>query len=217
MILGEIIIPKTLINNERIVSAKNKGIVTIKEERIINSLLPTLIVGWANVKGMFNDKEISILNKTIRKNLYWTFAPGEDTQDFNEDIETFINHLYNDFISEVKYHFIDPIVENFSTSIELISMYENEYCFEKTYITENFIYIYDKPKNIILGIDLKYLKFLNFNIDQLLLEIKKISCQLLMEDYTDTGIYQKYKQFLNNDFDKKFIPLLVSKESELVQ
>lgn len=194
--------------NDRIIAAKDKGILTVKESKDINPKLPTLIIGWYNVSTMFHEDEVSIINKKIRENLFWTFAPGEDTQDFNEDVEEFINQLYSDFISDVKYHFVDPIVENFLTSDELLSHYENDYCFENSYITENFIYIYDKPKNIILGLDLKYLKFLKFDVEEIKSKIQILSCDVSVEDYTEEGTYQKYKQFFNKDFDKKYIVYL---------
>lgn len=209
MILGEIIIPETLVSNERIVAAKEKGIVAIKTTMDINPDKPTLIVGWKVVKAMFSEDEISIRNKKIRNNLFWTFSPRDEaTQDFNEDTEEFISKLYTDLIADVKYHFVDPIFENFSTSEELIEAYEEHYCFENTYMTENFVYVYDKPKNVILGLDLKYLKFFNFDIDYLVDKIALISCDVSIEDYTDNGTYQKYKQFLDKDFDKKYIVYL---------
>jgi len=211
MILGEIIISKELLNNEKTLSLLNKPTLNIKTEMDINPEIPTLIIGWCVVSKMFNEDEVSILNKKIKDNLYWTFSPKEDKQEFNENIDEFIDKSYNDFIKDISYHGLDPIIDEFKNPDEFIDKFLPGGKFDNVYLTDDFIYIYSESNKVIYGIDLKYYNFLRFKTDKLIEVITENTHHVLIEDYTiEEGVYQKYKNYLNNDVDKKFIPLIES-------
>ena len=126
----------------------------------INYNLPTLFVGWINLKNSFIDKKFDILNKEIIKNRqYWEFS-------FNENKASHINGVI-DFVEALpKYFFeggftyenIDPIFSNIRdldkllTLIpETIDLYYN-YCDESIFLLSN---------NNIFGLDLRMFTFFN--------------------------------------------------------
>lgn len=201
--LGEIIIPTELWDNMLIQELKNQPIILIKDEFKIDKSIPTLIIGWKNVKNKYGDR-VSILNKKIHNKLYWTFEPNENLQDFNEDIEKYINMLYSDFIEDVDYNLIDPIFDNLD-----ITIFKEQYgLFDNGYITEDFIFLYKKSENRIYGLDIKYLKYLKFNVQLLINIIYDICPNILVETYDENSIIQKYKIYFNKEINKKFIPFL---------
>jgi hypothetical protein len=211
MVLGEIIIPEDLKDNNTIQSIKDKPLLKIKTDKEIDSNIPTLIIGWKNVENMCNETEKSILNKKIKENLFWTFSYDENTQDFNEDIESFIDKLYDDLIKDIKYIFIDPVIDKLYDETDLINYINISINLDNIYITEDFIYIYDEQKKIISGIDINYCKFFKFDIEKIIAYINLESRQTLIEDYTNTGVYQTYKNYLNKEIDKKYIVLIANK------
>ena len=208
MILGEIVVSEETISSVKIKILGNK-ILRIVEDGIINHNIPTLIIGWDFVKKLLPDVNKSILNKKINDNLFWTFSSEEDLQDFNEDIDEFIDKLYLDYVRDVNYVFIDPIFDEVKNSKELIKLIENRK-FDTTYFIENFIYSYNKSSREILGFDLNYLKFLNINEIAVSDFIESISEETIIEDNSPEGFYQKYQNFFNRTIDKKYIPLFHS-------
>lgn len=211
MNLGEIVIENKLFENSLIKQISEKGIVSINDTFDFKNI-PTLIIGWKNVNKTIKLK-VSIVNKKVKKNIFWTFSPEEDLQDFNEDIIKFIDKLYEDFVSGIKYEFIDPIIKNIKNSTDIKNIVK-EGKFDVSYFTDDFIYIYNESEKLIYGIDLNYYNFLKYNIKTLTNIITENSDNVFIEDYTlESGIYQKYKNFLNKDFDKKFLAYILYKEN----
>ena len=64
--------------------------VTNNIENVIKDI-PTLIIGWDLTKRLFSEKtKLSILEKQIDKNLFWTFTKKERRIDFEIDFKNFI-------------------------------------------------------------------------------------------------------------------------------
>lgn len=209
MVLGEIIITTDLIENNLIKNIKEKPILNIKTDKIINSEIPTMLVGWKETKT-YNLENLTILNKTINDNLFWTYNPTESLQDFNEDISYYIDQLYNDYIRGINYVFIDPIIDNIKTFSDLLK-YSTNSKFDSTYYTDDFIYTYNKGNKTIYGVDIKYYNSLKFDINKLIEKFNLYSEKNNKEEYSlDESVYQKYKNYFNHDFDKKYIPYLIN-------
>lgn len=211
LILGRVVIDKTFTSN-KYVGDKNINLVEMVDEYVNNSEKPTLIVGWRNVQKIFGNK-VSILNKVIEPNIFWTFSPTEKIQHFNEDMVKFIKILYDDFITKFQYISIDPIIYKIKTVDDILNLLEGG-DFDSTYINDDFIYIFSKKNGVIIGLDLIYYESIGIKIEKMVEIIKTKSGILLIEDYLETGIYQKYKTLFNHELDKKYIPVL---EMELAQ
>ena len=209
MILGEIIITEDLMSNALIESIKEKPILKIKTEKTINSEITTMLVGWKETK-LFKNLDITILNKTINDNLFWTYSPSENLQDFNEDIPYFIDQLYNDYIRGIKYKFIDPVIDDVKSIIDIVKYSSNDK-FDCSYYTDDFIYMFNATDKTIYGIDIKYYNYLKLNINKLIDKLRLSTNNNIIEEYSlEESVYQKYKNYFNHDFDKKYIPYLIT-------
>jgi hypothetical protein len=60
---------------------------------VIDETLPTLIVGWKTVRGIYGN-DVSILHKKINERTYWTFNRRERKIDFEKDIESLKNYYH---------------------------------------------------------------------------------------------------------------------------
>lgn len=209
LVLGRIIIDEKFIQNNSF-NEINIKIVDLIPDYIEDLETPTLIVGWEKVKNIFGDN-VSILNKRIKPNLFWTFAPNEKKQTFLDDTNKYINELYNDLIKDYEYLFIDPVIDDIQNIDNIIRFLHRGLC-DCIYITEDFIYMFNKREKLIIGIDIHYYSMLGFKMDKVIESLSEISKSVLIEDYTDEGIYQIYKNHFNTEFSKKFIPLLESKK-----
>lgn len=124
--------------------------------------LPTLIVGWKDVKEIFeNKRKISILDKRIDNNLYWTFTKYERRIDYDKDIEFFIKYCIKLIENDIEYEYLNLLTNRYSRVKKLIK-YLTSKNVSYIYIYKNsFIYIFSKNK--IVGIDFNAIDFLKIN------------------------------------------------------
>ena len=136
----------------------------------VGNNLPTLIIGWSEVKENF--KSASILNKTITKSengfngLYWTFSPKEKRGVFEENLKNFKKKCYEDLVKQVNTHNIDPLLFNIETTEQLIGKILKlkggfGYLYE-----DRIVYVYKDDK--ILMFDLELMEFINFNLESII-------------------------------------------------
>ncbi|MFW6219315.1 MAG: hypothetical protein ACOC33_00475 [bacterium] len=151
--------------------------------------LPTLIFEWKKVKFLYPNQ--SILNHTIKNNkLYWTFS-------YNEKSETSIQ-IYNDFLENVfdyyfvpkyEYQILDPLFCDFNQinfKIEYDKIYQKEY------------FIYLQSSNKIIGINLKLLKFMEYDIKKIVDELKYKSNKYFFDKKNKK--YNEISKYFNHNF-----------------
>ena len=209
IVLGNIVIDKSLLNNDKIINV-NKGIINIVEDySLIDNNIPTLFIGWKNVKKLFKNKA-SILNKRIGDKIFWTFLPTEKIQDFNEDIDKFVELLNTDFVKGIKYRLIDPIIEN---DINIINLLPTD--INSLYVNDRMIYGYSDKEKMIYGIDLTVFEFLGVSNDKLINELKNKFDFVIIENYeNDSAIYKYNKIFKINNLDR-YIPYITYRDKLL--
>lgn len=163
--------------------------------------LPTLFIGWENTKKLL--PQSSILNKKISNNLYWTFSSAEKRTIFENDLKSFIQKSYDDFIKKIKIFSLDPVILKINSTDELINKLQK---FKKsfTYLYgDGMIYIYSDTK--IITIDLNLLKFISFDDQKVLKYLKE-----------ETNFFEhKEKEFKNElkYFNVRYIPYLIFKNA----
>jgi hypothetical protein len=170
----------------------------------INYDLPTLIVGWNNVKEQ--NIESSILNKTIKEDLlYWEFEFDENKHDHVNGLQLFsklvpfryFKHYYN-------YNFIDPIFNSINTIDDLFKLIPNT--IDKIYNHNEMVYLL-KDENI-FGINLDIMDFFSFEKEKILLFLSKKTTKFVVDNKGD--IYKKYYQYFKGFEDiKKYIVTLI--------
>lgn len=146
------------------------NILSIEEYlKIKDNTLPTLIIGWEETKT--NIPEASILRKKIKDNLYWTFSTTEKRTIFEEDLKSFIKKTYEDYVKEIKFFNIDPVIYKINTTEELITKIKNVAGgFAYLYLNK-VVYIYHN--SIIFSIDLEQLDFIGFDREIIISTLKE--------------------------------------------
>lgn len=146
------------------------NILSIEEYlKIKDNTLPTLIIGWEETKT--NIPESSILRKKIKDNLYWTFSTTEKRTIFEEDLKSFIKKTYEDYVKEIKFFNIDPVIYKINTTEELITKIKSVAGgFAYLYLNK-VVYIYHN--SIIFSIDLEQLDFIGFDREIIISTLKE--------------------------------------------
>ena len=78
----------------------------------INKDFLTIIVGWGLVKEIYGEGNVSILNKKIDDNTYWTFDNKERKVDLEIDIKKFQYKCIEYIENKITYIFIDVLHDN---------------------------------------------------------------------------------------------------------
>lgn len=203
--LGNIISEQEIINKDDIINYY------IEYNDIRDNILPTLIVGWKLTKQIFGENTVSILNKKIKDNLFWTFNKEERQIDYDKDVEEFINLLPKDFIKNLKYRPMDLFINKLFSIEDIINyIFYSSSTGEKrnitSYYSNNKDMLYFFYVNSILGFTLESVDFLQINKEKLLNEIK-INSQLFITE--ENKEIEKCFGKLEGYF--KCIPYLVNK------
>lgn len=107
----------------------------------INESVPTLIIGKELAESICGKENIHLLDKKIRKNLFWTFTRLEKRSEYELDIEKFNSFVVSKLLSMVKYYFFNIYHEPLIRIKRLISFVTNDE--EKHfYVTKKHIYLY---------------------------------------------------------------------------
>jgi len=173
------------------------------EIELVDNSLPTLIVGWAKTKEIFGDK-ISILNKKISDNLYWTFLPTERRVDYDNDIIIFKKVCYDNFGSELSYVYIDPIHDK---PQKIKKILKKIYSLKESisyFTNKNMLYILGE--NIIFGVNLEITEFIGIKTNSIITRVVNLRNSVLI----DNEIFNKCKEFIKKlDNEYKLVPYVV--------
>jgi hypothetical protein len=183
---------------------KNFNIINSFDDIIIN--LPTLIIGWDNVKTIAPNADY--FDRKLSDDIFWTFSLTEKRDMHEEDLYYFIKKCYEIFVSKSNYIYIDFLLfEN----KKILNIFDNIKLSSKKigFQTENMIYI--NVDNLIYGIDLNVIDYIGKDRNQLINYLKNnisvlfINNEILIE-------YKDYMVKLNNNL--KYIPYIYSVEHE---
>ena len=165
--------------------------------------LPTLIVGWDIIKLI--NPDVDFIDKKLSKNIFWTFKKTERRDIFEEDLYNFIQYSYNLLVKDIKYQFVDFIKLDKNETKDIFNQIKNKKSI--SYFYDNMIYIYNEK--IIYGIDLKLIKYLDFDTTKTINKIKNYSTFF----FTDSDIIIEYKDIIDMlDNQIKYTPYLYSIE-----
>jgi len=189
MYLGNIVVSETLSGGT---IPTNVGEISVTD--YVETIHPTLIIGWENTKALYPN--VSILNKEIKENLYWTFSPHEKRGIFEADLKSFIEKINNDLYSNIEIINIDPILYNIKTVEALIKRLERfSHSFGYLYLNK-FYFFYE---NKIYHIDLNLLEFIGFDVE-------------ILKTFFNGNF--KVIGEVEYDVEEKYIPYLYSKDAE---
>lgn len=136
----------------------------------IDENIPTLIVGKELAESICGKENIHVLDKKIRKNLFWTFARLEKRNEYEIDIEKFNSFVIDKLLSMVKYTFFNIYYEPLIRIKRLISFVANDE--EKHfYVTKKHIYIYYDGN--VFGISFDQIRYIGINDKKIMSLIKR--------------------------------------------
>lgn len=151
--------------------------------------IPTLFIGLDMARD--NIENFSILKKEYEeKNIWWTYKKTERKYDFDNDIESFYGFCLNKFLTNVKYFYFDLPRYHYSDIkriLEWLGGNSEKTCFLTR--ESNFMFIYDKEKNIVFGLSLTLAEYIGVN--------RKKIVSLVRKNRKNTFLYDT--SFINGD------------------
>ena len=131
--------------------------------------LPTLIIGWDEVKRYFPEQDI--LEKQITPTISWTFSKREKRYQYEKDVSVFVERVIKQLDKIVNYHFFNYLL---STDKKKNDFYEYiNKGGNSIYYNSRFVYIYNPINKTTLGVSLQDLKYIGIDIQIFLKEINK--------------------------------------------
>lgn len=139
----------------------------VKDYNDIDKTVPTLIVGWKEVKKLFPSQDILI--SYIDDNTTWTFSKREKRFQYEKDIKLFIDNIIKNLNNNVNYKFFNYILYSKKKQETFIEYVKKGNC--SLYHNSRFLYIYNHIDKVTLGISLNDLKFININVGKFIKEL----------------------------------------------
>lgn len=135
----------------------------------VNLNLPTLIIGWENVKNMFPEQDI--LNEKINDKISWTFSKRERRYRYEKDLDNFVNKVVSELNEKITYSFFNYILASDERKLNFIQFINEGDC--SIYHNSRFIYIYNSKHDLIIGISIKDLNYIGIDIDDFINMLNK--------------------------------------------
>lgn len=128
----------------------------------VDTSIPTLIVGWSDVKEMFPEQ--NILNYSITPTISWTFSKKEKRYQFEKDIVNFTTKVIQGITEKVNYHFFNYVLADQSRRNSFFSYVSQGNC--SIYHNARFLYIYNIKDKLTIGVSLTDLRYIGMNIKE---------------------------------------------------
>lgn len=125
--------------------------VTDKRESLVPGI-PTLIIGWSNVKHLYPSADI--LNWKIDDNTYWTFGKRERRNEYEERIDKFLELSIEKLDKGIVYRYINLLTATKEEKNALFSKLTND---SKKSVLKYYdmLYLTEEDYNVVYGISLR--------------------------------------------------------------
>lgn len=161
--------------------------------------IPTLIVGWSNVKEIYPNADI--LNKRITDTVSWTYSNREKRQEYEPDLSKFIKNSFDRLDTMVKYTFFNVLTTRLSKLKNLIK-YMDSANDKVVYITDKHIYVYDGKQ--VFGISLSDLEFCGIKKEKIVKIVERNNKNRII--FNDSFLNWKMKKNIGDN--GKIVPFL---------
>lgn len=143
--------------------------VTDKKESLIEGI-PTLIIGWSNVKHMYPNADI--LNWKINENTYWTFGKRERRNEYESRLDKFLELAVCELDKHIAYRYINLLTATNEEKNALFSKLTNS---SKKSVLKYYdmLYLTEKDYNVVYGISLRCIDYEGKNRNCVISLIKK--------------------------------------------
>ena len=81
-------------------------------DKFVEDDVPTLVVGKKLAMDIFGSENLRMLDKRVRKNVFWTFSKLERRADFEDDLKAFLDHTVKEADRQLNYYFVNIFTES---------------------------------------------------------------------------------------------------------
>ena len=162
------------------------------DEYVKDNNIPTLLIGKKELIAM--GYELSVLNRQIDNNLYWTYTKMEKRNIHETDINLFYEIVFKKLYRDIKHTNISIYTMKYSILKNIINILNAENLYKCIYIKKNHIYIY--YNNNIVSFSLDEIKYIGIDITKVMLLLTKSKNSEIITD--DNFIKNEVKPYLKN-------------------
>lgn len=162
------------------------------DEYVKDNNIPTLLIGKKELIAM--GYELSVLNRQIDNNLYWTYTKMEKRNIHETDINSFYEIVFKKIYRDIKHTNISIYTMKYSMLRNIINILNAENLYKCIYIKKNHIYIYYNSN--IVSFSLDEIKYIGVDITKVMLLLTKSKNSEIITD--DNFIKNEVKPYLKN-------------------
>ena len=162
------------------------------DEYVKDNNIPTLLIGKKELIAM--GYELSVLNRQIDNNLYWTYTKMEKRNIHETDINSFYEIVFKKIYRDIKHTNISIYTMKYSILKNIINILSAENLYKCIYIKKNNKYIY--YDNNIVSFSLDEIKYIGIDITKVMLLLTKSKNSEIITD--DNFIKNEVKPYLKN-------------------
>ena len=144
----------------------------------VDTSLPTLIVGWKDVKNYFPEQDI--LEYNITPTISWTFSKREKRYQYEKDINNFIERVIKNIDKVINYRFFNYMLSTDKKRNDFYN-YINKGG-NSIYYNSRFAYIYNPVDKLTLGVSLQDLKYIGIDILTFVKEINLNNNNIIVDN-----------------------------------
>lgn len=177
------------------------------DEYIKNNDIPTLLIGKKELveKGF----TLSVLNRQIDNNLYWTYTKMEKRNIHEQDITEFYNLVFKKLYRDVRYTNISIYTMKYSIFKEIVNILLDNSIYKCIYIQKNHVYMY--YDNRVIGFSLDEIKYVGIDITKVMNILTNSKNSDIIT--TNNFIKNEVKEYLNNkDYLTPYLYFMNKKE-----
>lgn len=154
--------------------------------------IPTLLIGKKDL--MEAGYTLSVLNRQMGDNLYWTYTKMEKRNIHETDITSFYEIVFKKLYRDTKYFNKSIYTINYSVVKDIFNLLNNECIYKCIYICKNHVYIY--YNNNVTGFSLEEIKYVGISVTKVMSLLTKAKNSDLITD--DNFIKNEVKNYLKN-------------------
>jgi hypothetical protein len=153
---------------------------------------PTLLIGKKELMDRGN--ELSVLNRQIDTNLFWTYTKMEKRNIHEEDIKTFYDLVFKKLCKNIKYSNISIYTMRYTLFKKMVNILLDDNIYKCIYIQKNHVYVYYSDK--IIGFSIDEIKYIGIDINKVMTLLTKTkNCDIITNN---NFIKNEVKNYLIN-------------------
>ena len=162
------------------------------DEYVKDNNIPTLLIGKKELIAM--GYELSVLNRQIDNNLYWTYTKMEKRNIHEQDIVEFYNLVFKKLYRDIRYTNITIYTMKYSIFKEIVNILLDNSTYKCIYIRNNHVYIYYDNK--VIGFSLDEIKYVGIDIAKVMNILTNSKNSDIIT--SNTFIKNEVREYLNN-------------------